>query len=238
MRIITWNCNMAFRKKAANIFALKPDILVVPECENPERLKFLNNNPPTATLWYGENNNKGLGVFSYTNFSFKINKKHNPDFKTIIPLTATNGKIKLNLFAIWANNPTDKDGSYITQVWKAMHFYEDLLKKPNTILIGDFNSNTIWDKPQREGNHSTVVEILAQKNILSTYHSYYKVDQGKEIHPTFYLYRHQNKPYHLDYCFVSKNLLKKLIDVQIGSFEVWKEHSDHTPLIATFESLY
>ena len=30
MKIITWNCNMAFRKKAALILKHKPDILIVP----------------------------------------------------------------------------------------------------------------------------------------------------------------------------------------------------------------
>ncbi len=35
MKIITWNCNMAFRKKTDFILAHKPDILLVPECEHP-----------------------------------------------------------------------------------------------------------------------------------------------------------------------------------------------------------
>lgn len=33
---------MAFRKKADFILKYKPDILVVPECEHPDRLKFKN----------------------------------------------------------------------------------------------------------------------------------------------------------------------------------------------------
>lgn len=40
MRIITWNCNMAFRKKADFVLTYKPDILIVPECEYPENLVF------------------------------------------------------------------------------------------------------------------------------------------------------------------------------------------------------
>ncbi len=161
MKIATWNCNMAFRKKAAFILADKPDIVIVPECENPERLNFdLNTQKPTDVFWYGENPNKGLGVFSYSNYRFSLLKIHNPSFKTILPLAVTGGKIDFTLFAIWANNSSEKNSQYIEQVWKAIHYYDSIIKNKATILIGDFNSNTIWDKPRREGNHSAVVKKL------------------------------------------------------------------------------
>jgi exodeoxyribonuclease-3 len=61
MKIITWNCNMAFRNKAALILTHKPDILVVPECEHPEKLSFPPGTPkPTDLLWFGKNQHKGL----------------------------------------------------------------------------------------------------------------------------------------------------------------------------------
>ena len=102
-------------------------------------------------------------------------------------------------------------------------------------LIGDFNSNTIWDKPKRAGNHSDVVQVLGAKKISSAYHYHFKQTQGKEEHPSFYLYRHLDKPYHLDYCFASKDLMKKLTRAEMGSHEQWCAYSDHTPLIVDFE---
>ena len=45
--------------------------------------------------------------------------------------------------------------------------YENLLENENVILTGDFNSNTIWDRKRRIGNHSDVVEKLEEKNIES-----------------------------------------------------------------------
>ena len=41
MRIVTWNCNGAFRKKYSRlkIDDKYPDILVIQECENPELSK-------------------------------------------------------------------------------------------------------------------------------------------------------------------------------------------------------
>jgi|GEM_PF-3201181 hypothetical protein len=40
MKLITWNCNMASRKKAEFILAKKPDILIFPKSEHPDKLKF------------------------------------------------------------------------------------------------------------------------------------------------------------------------------------------------------
>lgn len=234
MKIITWNCNMAFRKKVELILAYKPDIVVIPECECPDNLKFDKAIPkPKDILWFGENRHKGLGIFSYKRHRFSLMKNHNPDFKTIVPVFVTGGKFDFVLYAIWANNPADPDGQYVEQVWKAIHYYDEHLLNHPSILVGDFNSNTIWDRKYREGNHSNVVKKLGEKGIVSCYHLYHKQLQGKEQHPTFYLYRHQDKPYHLDYCFVSAEMSKKIRLVEIGEYDQWKKYSDHVPVIVS-----
>ena len=238
MKIITWNCNMAFRKKAAVILAHKPDILVIPECEHPDKLKFEKEIArPTDSLWFGTNQNKGLGVFSYSKFRFKLLDSHNPELKMIIPIAVTGGSLDFILYAIWAYNPDDPDGTYVTQVWKAIRHYDVLLNNSPTILAGDFNSNTIWDRPRREGNHTHVVKRLEEKGIYSSYHLHYKQSQGKEQHPTQYMYRHKDKPYHLDYCFVSADLADKLKSVEIGDHKFWTQYSDHVPVMVTFRRL-
>jgi exonuclease III len=226
---------MAFRKKAEFILAYKPDILIVPECEHPDKLLFPNDTPkPTDTLWFGKNKNKGLGIFSYSNFRFTVPDNHNEDFKMIIPITLKGEKSSFSLFAIWANNPSDPDGQYITQVWKAINYYDILLKNERTILIGDFNSNTIWDRKHRVSNHSNVVKLLEEKGIFSTYHLHHKQTQGAEKDPTLYMYRHKDKPYHIDYCFASTDMVEKLQSVEVGEYGFWIKYSDHVPVIVTF----
>ena len=101
---------------------------------------------PNDILWFGKNKNKGLAVFSFNNFRIAELDDHNQNLKMIIPISVTSKKFDFTLFAIWANNPDDKDGQYVEQIWKAIHHYEALIKNTNTILIGDFNSNTIWDR--------------------------------------------------------------------------------------------
>jgi exonuclease III len=226
---------MAFRNKAAHILKHAPDILIVPECEHPDKLIFPVDIPkPADTLWFGKNRNKGLAILSYSNYRFKVLDVHNESLQMIVPILVTDKKQEFILFAIWANNPSDKDGQYVAQIWKALHCYEELFSNKKVILAGDFNSNTIWDRPRRQGNHSHVVEYLEKRGISSTYHSYFKQLQGNEQHPTHYLYRHQDKPYHLDYCFSSSYFMKKINFVEIGDYDSWSTYSDHVPVIISF----
>ncbi len=236
MRIITWNCNMAFRKKAELLHNYKPDLLVIPECEHHDKIDFHGNNPePHDRLWFGSNQNKGLGIFSYNGYKMKVHSRHWPELRTIIPISVSRPEgTRFTLFAIWAYNPLDPDGTYVTQVWKAIHHYGRLVSRKQTVLVGDFNSNTIWDKPRRAGNHSHVVEFLEKKGIHSAYHRHFNQEQGKEIHPTLYMYRHKDKPYHIDYCFASEDMIDNLHSVEIGDYENWAKYSDHVPVIVDF----
>jgi exodeoxyribonuclease-3 len=236
MKIITWNCNMAFRKKAPFILAYKPDILIIVECEHQEKLLNKVSPPePTDILWFGKNPHKGLAIFSFGDYQLKVLNNHNENLKMIIPIQVTGVHFNFNLFLIWAYNPDDTEGRYITQVWKAITYYDEMLTNQPTMFIGDFNSNTIWDYQKNKlGSHSAVVKLLEDKGIFSTYHTHHNQTQGTEGHPTFYLYRHKDKPYHIDYCFVSMDMLEKLKSVDIGEYDYWTKYSDHVPLIVTF----
>ncbi|NAS31567.1 endonuclease/exonuclease/phosphatase family protein [Flavobacteriaceae bacterium R38] len=235
MRIITWNCNMAFRKKAMPILIEKPDILIVPESESPEKLKFKEGTPlPNDIFWYGDNPNKGIGVYSYGNYTISKIKDHNPDFRYILPLLIKNRGFEFILLAIWCQKPQNGD-NYGSNTWNAIHYYAKLLKNEKVIIAGDFNSNSYWDKPNREANHTNIVYKLNKERINSAYHVFYKEEQGHEKKPTFFLYKDIDKPYHLDYCFASDYFTKRLKDVIIGTHKDWKTYSDHMPLIIDFE---
>jgi exodeoxyribonuclease-3 len=237
MKLISWNCQGAFRKKADVILEKNPDLLVVQECEHPDKLVFPSSTTrPTNFLWFGDNPHKGLGIFSYGHLEIKLLPEYDPDYKIVVPLEITDGQSSFTLFAIWANNPDDKANQYIGQVWKAINHYSDLLEKNRTILTGDFNSNKIWDKPRRVGNHTDVVKRLAERDYHSIYHLQSNEEQGKETTPTFFLQRKKEKPYHIDYCFASSDMIDKIKTLQIGTHDDWISHSDHCPLILDFET--
>ena len=236
MKLISWNCQGAFRKKAEIVLTYRPDILVIQECEHPDKLNFDPAIPkPSDIYWYSDGGKKGLGLFSYSTYKFELLSDFNPEYRYILPFRVTGTEQTFTLFAIWAMDSKEKrEARYIGQIWFAINHYNDLIGN-STILVGDFNSNKIWDYKDRVGSHSDVVNYLAHKNIHSVYHKHFDREQGEEIHPTFFLQRNKNKPYHIDYCFASSDIFDKVIKVEIGTCENWIMHSDHSPLIVEFD---
>ena len=195
MRIIEWNSQGAFRKKHEKILSHNPDILIIPECESEENLKFGKLTPkPNDFIWYGDSANKGIGIFSYSDFKLEILTVFNPNYRYIVPLRVSNPRGAFILLAIWAmDNKEFTETRYIGQIWLAINFYKNLLNLP-IIITGDFNSNKIWDSKERVGNHTDMVNLLAKNKINSIYHSQEKEEQGKEENPTFHMYRKKDKP--------------------------------------------
>lgn len=237
MKLIGWNCNGAFRKKNEKILSLKPDILIVSECENIERLKLGKLTPePNDIHWFGDNVNKGIGVFSYGDYSFELMEEYNPNFKFVIPLKVNYQNESFLLFAVWTKeNKFDKNAGYIGQVWFAINYYKNLITNYETIIIGDFNSNKKWDDKRPNSNHSQVVNFLKNNGIESLYHLKYNEAQGEETSPTFLLQKNLNKTYHIDYCFASKEIHQEYFEIRIEEFKDWIEISDHVPIITEFK---
>jgi exonuclease III len=237
MRIVTWNCQGAYRKKAKAIANYKPDIAIIQECEAPEKLKFKSDiAAPHFQLWFGENRNKGLGIFSYTDLEFEPWPTYDRSIKYCVPLKVR-GCYDFNLIAVWAMGHPDPKLSYIGQVYLAIEKYRDFIRQTETMLIGDFNSNKRWDSAPKigGGNHSRVVEMLASQGIVSVYHAYFGEQQGEERQNTLYMYRNQDKGYHIDYCFVPRNWVERVKAVRVGVYEAWRALSDHSPVFVEFE---
>ncbi len=64
MKILTWNCGGALRKKTTYIDAINADILVIQECEDPAHSTNPYKKWAGDYLWAGEKKDKGIGVFA------------------------------------------------------------------------------------------------------------------------------------------------------------------------------
>lgn len=229
MRLISWNCNMAFRNKYEYLEKFNGDLLLIQECENKEKLcEQLPNLVYDQFFWFGENQNKGVGLISCQNYSITINPRYNPEFQYVIPFQTVISNRKINLFLIWAMPHKTKSKSYVGQIWNAIHYYESELQE-ESILIGDFNSHVMWDKERRPGNHSGVIKFLAERDIYSLYHIVNNIDAGNEKDATWFMHKNETKPYHLDYCFASQSLIQNC-KMTVGAYTDWIAVSDHMPL--------
>ncbi len=231
MKIVTWNCNGALRKKFHVLEIFDAGIYVIQECEDPSKTKDKEFLEWTGNyLWKGDSKNKGIGVFVKKNLSLEkldwSDLYEGNKVKHFLPCRINND---FNLLAIWTHRNNSPTTGYIGQLWKYLKINQHLFNK--SLLVGDFNSNKIWDKRRRVGNHTDVVNELEKIGINSLYHQYYKEEQGEETRPTFFLHRKKEKPYHIDYIFGSKEFEKALQNFEIGEVDYWLEWSDHLPLI-------
>lgn len=218
MRIVNWNCNGKFREKFKHLDEFCADILVIEECEDPNKYietdyyKFAKN-----YFWIGENPNKGLGIFAKRNI--KIKKLHWKAYclRYFLPICVND---TFNLLGVWTKKP------YIEEffIYQSINFSKI---NSNTIIVGDFNSNAIWNKEHGCRNHSAVVKLLEKKGLYSAYHFQSKEEHGNESCKTFFLHKNPNKGFHIDYCFLPKEKLE--------SFKIfnnsWISLSDHLPII-------
>lgn len=250
MKIVSWNCNGALRNKTDALDQLDADIFVIQECENPSESSKTYKDWAGNYLWIGETKNKGIGVFpkngqtvtrldwdgefeilgiKSNNSSLKWSTK---SLKFFLPFKINNS---LNVIGVWTKGKDSQAFGYIGQFWKFLQIHKRDLSLGNQIIIGDFNSNKIWDKSDRWWNHSDVVSELKEIEIVSLYHLQHKEEQGLETKPTFFLHRNEKKPYHIDYIFVSKELINST--VEIGPKETWLALSDHMPLMVNINNL-
>ncbi len=231
MKVVTWNCNGAFRNKYLALAAMDADIMVIQECEDPLQCADMRyKNWAGNYIWIGDSKHKGMGIFCKEGIQLSNNNWDTDGTKHFISARINN---TFDLIAVWTQRNNSVTYRYIGQFWKYLQVNKD--KMADAIIIGDFNSNKIWDRKHRACNHSEVVRELSEIGVVSLYHEKYKVGQGEELHPTFYLQRNLKKPYHIDYIFASKNRFPNVSDLEIGCETFWLAISDHLPVIAVLD---
>lgn len=223
MRIISWNCQMAYTSKQEAIRALQPDVLLLQECSE----KHIKESGASFAQWVGKNPHKGLGILGFGNHAYALDPRYTPQYPWFLPLRVDDER--LTILGVWAH-VKEKQDRYVRIAHQAIDHYRPLLEEGWSIAMGDFNSNSIWDASHPGHSHSDLVAKLERLQMTSVYHAQTQEPHGGETVSTFYLYRHRDKGYHLDYAFVSHGLLKQT-HLTIPGGSGWLKRSDHLPLI-------
>ena len=200
------------------------------ECENPKLIQHAAFNEwASNSLWIGSNKNKGLAIVAKSHIKLTLLDWDSSNLQLFLPCLIND---EFLLLAIWTKQANSPNFQYIGQIWKYLQLHSDKFINPKTILIGDWNSNTRWDEWDRWWNHSDVVKLLGEVGIQSIYHYQNNEAQGSEKNPTFYMNRNLEKSYHIDYAFLSNDLLQPA-NVSIGNPSEWLQFSDHMPVIVS-----
>lgn len=236
MKLLTWNCNMAFRKKADFILIHEPALVVISESERDHKIDFTKHiKQPHQVLWFGQNDNKGVLILSYDpQYKLCVNEQYNPEFKYVIPIDVRTPDDSFTLFAVWTQYTGRIYDSYVVQAYQAFEFYQALFND-KTIIAGDFNSNVIWDRGCRKAyNHTDLLNLLLGHQMQSLYHVFVQESQGQESSPTLFFQKKLQKPYHVDYIFAGHFWLKSFKRLQVGCHNEYISASDHMPMLAIF----
>lgn len=89
---------MAFRNKKCDILECDTDILVIQECENPETTGDWSEFADWR--WTGDNDNKGLGVFTRNGFTIDSVSSEVRGSKHFLPVKTET----VDILAVWAMN--------------------------------------------------------------------------------------------------------------------------------------
>lgn len=228
MRIVSWNCNGALRKKLGQLLKLDADIYIIQECEDPSQCNDSHYKAWAENYrWIGKSKNKGLGIFCKKEILLTPLEWEADGLESFLPCKVND---TFTLLAVWTTN--QESFSYIGQLWKYLQKHKASFPHEQSIVCGDFNSNTCWDYQHIGSSHSNVVKELEQLGIKSLYHQQTGEQQGKELQKTFYLYRKIERDYHIDYAFLSSDLIPAST-ISIGKPDEWLEFSDHMPVVFT-----
>ena len=223
MRLVTWNCCRGpYLRNASLLGALLPDIAVIQECARP-------TTETDQCLWFGDNPHQGIAVFANGLYRIRALPAVAEVPRYAIPVEVV-GPTTFPLIAVWSKGGQERP--YVEAVVRAVELYRDLFSQYRTVLIGDLNSNAIWDSSHVAGcNHSALVRMLSELGLVSAYHFFHREAHGEEKQPTYYFQWNEQRPYHIDYCFVPEEWAPKMERVEVGSYAAWKDHSDHRPLL-------
>ncbi|MCO4784127.1 MAG: endonuclease/exonuclease/phosphatase family protein [Candidatus Cloacimonetes bacterium] len=231
MKILTWNCNGAFRKKHHLLKDFDADILIIQECEDPKLSTNAFKNWATNYLWSGNNKNKGIGIFAKEQYDIKKLDWKDNNLEQFLPCRIND---RFNLLGVWTKYANSPNFNYIGQFWKYMKINQSHMQSDNILICGDFNSNSCWDQWDRWWNHTDVVSNLKKINVESIYHRYYSEKQGNESRPTLFHRKKSDSNYHVDYIFSSASLFDSKQNIlKVGKVDDWLKSSDHMPILCT-----
>jgi len=225
MRNVTWNCSRGTcARKVPLLNTLAPDIAVIQECARPEI-------ESEQCLWFGDNPRQGITIQATPPYGLRRLPALEGVPKFEEPVSVS-GPSEFTILAVWSK--AKQPCIYIQGVVKAVQMYRDwITASPNrTDRRFELERYLGCRAPARTESlcpGCALVRAWPGQRI----HSFCGEAHGKETRPTYYFRWNEQQPFHIDYCFIPEIWARDMRRVEIGSYDNWKQHSDHRPLLVS-----
>ena len=230
MKIVAWNCLGNFDTKIDEIKKLNADIYVISECEDPSNYDYQKDEDFACKHYWVGDNNYGLGIFAKEDVELELVNLDNKGLKYFLPVQVNDD---FNLLGVWTKiDKGESNAEYPKLITKYYEEHKDSgFFNEDMIMCGDFNCDKRLKNPTHGENVDEMMDKLSEIQLVDVYHDIYNENQGEESKATFYLYKHLDKPYHLDHVFAAKGKVKCLqVEKDVDRW-VNPKKSDHVPII-------
>ncbi|MDH4143979.1 MAG: hypothetical protein OEY23_02285 [Acidimicrobiia bacterium] len=221
MRVVTWNLRQGTDAKWDHVEALAPDVAVLCEvAERPVRSEATLLGPGVSWEWEGVTATKGLAI---AGFGPTLRRRV---ARGAIGRWSIAADVEgLTVLGIWSCPA--RGGNYAAEVVRGIDSFSHLGLDTRTVVAGDFNA-----APSGAGWRA-LADRLSALGLVSCYHRCHREAFGAESRPTFLARHAGERSFHIDYCFVSADLVDAVSSAEIGPAD--PAVSDHAPVVVELD---
>lgn len=220
MRLVTWNAYRGpIASRLSRLSQLQPDLVVLQECSSPSLFD--------DAIWAGPRVRQGVAIAA-ANPAYRLTRVDDATYDDGPGAIArVDGPPPFLVAGVWTRKA--KSRSYIAHALTWLeHHRRELVSLP-LVVMGDFNASPASPN-QRKEHLEMLRRFREQFGIVSAYHAFHGVEHGEETHPTHYWRRHEDEPWHIDFCFIPEEWVERLRSVEVGGYSDWAD-SDHRPVV-------
>jgi hypothetical protein len=187
--------------------------------------------------WTGQYPRKGLALATFDSMLTPASQRTGAGSFAIAAQTSAG----IGVLGIWTCPP--KGSTYGAQAVATVNAYGDWLAETPSIVAGDFNLAPLGIEDGRNGVLRALFASLGELGYTSVYHHHFREEYGAETRPTYYHRRKAADRFHIDFCFLHRELLPQVRAVEVGNYDAWVArrsefvagHSDHVPLVVDLD---
>jgi len=232
VRIATWNCCGKYEENLGHLLDEDVDLAVV--CEAAARSGSPVHGGRDVTGWsqrVWSESYRELAVVARDPYSAVRHPRSGSAPTWMLPMSVS-GPVPFTLIGVW----TVVYGGALSYV-RLLELVTDWLERGRltepVVIAGDFNAPITSSQAQ----YDRVERRLRDLGLVDAYRTTRGLGDGEAVtEPTYYQYRRQEKPFHIDHVFVPVEWANR-VKVEVGDYDTWvgSGRSDHVPVIVELD---